>query len=154
MRKPFSMLAVVLAIVALSTGVALGGPKGTDRPLKSSGSAISTFDLVNGTFVTDGTAQVTHLGRSTFHLDGVLTGATTSTFTGTIVAANGDTLTTSGTTALTGPTTFTALETITGGTGRFAGASGTFTDTGTAVPDPSNPNRFSFTFTSTGTISY
>jgi len=154
MRKLLSMLAVVLAIAALSTGVALGGPKGTDRPVKGSGSGTTTFDFVNGTFVTDGTAQFTHLGRTTFHLDGVLTGPTTSTFTGTVVAANGDTLTTSGTGTLTSPNTFTNLETFTGGTGRFAGASGTSTDTGTAVFDPSNPTRVSLTFTTTGTITY
>jgi hypothetical protein len=153
MRKFFAMLAVVLAIAALSTGVALGSPHGTDRPLKGSGSAVNTF-AVNGTFVGEGSAQITHLGRSSVHIEGVLTGATTSAFTTTVVAANGDTLTTSGTGALTGPSTFANLETITGGTGRFAGASGTFTDTGTFVLDPSNPNRVSLTFTLTGTISY
>ena len=84
----------------------------------------------------------------------MITGPTTASFTATVVAANGDTLTTSGTNVLTGPTTFTNFQTITGGTGRFAGASGSFTDTGTNAPDPSNPNGFTITFTSTGTISY
>ena len=152
MRKFFSMLAVVFAIAALSTGVAVGAPGGTDRPLQVSGSAVNTIDFVNGTFVGEGSAQITHLGRSTIHIDGVLTGPTTSAFTTTVVAANGDTLTTSGTGALTGPNTFTNLQTITGGTGSFAGATGAFTDTGTFALDPSN--RSTITFTSTGTISY
>ncbi len=45
-------------------------------------------------------------------------------------------------------------ETIIGGTGRFAGATGTMTETGTTVIDPANPLAFTGTWEATGTISY
>ena len=155
MRKVFSIFVLVLAVLALSTSIAFAGPNGTDRPFKTTSlSGVGTVDPVTGTFVIDGTAQEAHLGRSTFHVDGVFTGPNTASFTATIVATNGDTLTTSATNFATGPTTFTNFQTITGGTGRFAGATGSFTDTGTTLLDPSNPTSFTITLTSTGTISY
>ncbi len=156
MRKLAALL-IVLAVSVLGTGEAFGAAKGTDRPFKGSGSGSGIATVVGGEirFTIDGTGHFSHLGKSTFHVDGVCTNAdcTTFSFTVTIVAANGDTLTGSSTSTGTA-TTFTNLETYTGGTGRFAGASGTSTSTGTIVPDPSNPLAFTITFTSRGTISY
>ena len=79
-----------------------------------------------------GTGTATYLGKytehATFQVD-VRTGSATGT--ATFTAANGDTLTASvvGQGTSTGPTTRSIVEvyTITGGTGRFAGATGTLT---------------------------
>ncbi len=156
MRKLASLF-IVLAVTVLGTGVAFGAAHGTNRPIKSSGTGSGVITLTNdgATYVIDGTLHSSHLGKSTFHVDGICTNAdcTTSVFTNTIVAANGDTLTSSSTSTGTADT-FTNLDTTTGGTGRFAGASGSTTTTGTSVADPNDPFAFSITFTSSGTISY
>ena len=83
----------------------------------------------------DFTGHLSPLGADTGYdnLTFTLTGPSTFTYTGTrtFVAANGDTLFS----AITWQGTFTSTathstetDTITGGTGRFAGASGTYTD--------------------------
>ena len=87
---------------------------------------------------------------------------------GTVTAANGDTISTVfgaefGSTAscpivgiLSGPFSF--AESVTGGTGRFAGASGTYTSSGcfSIDFDVTSPTLFSFsvTYSNVGTISY
>lgn len=155
LRRLVFLSGLVLAIAALSPVAALGAAKGgTNRPIKGSGSGTGVAS-VDGTYTIDGKGNFSHYGRSTFHVDGVCTNAdcTTSTFTNTIVTANGDKVTSSSTSAGTA-TTFTNLDTTTGGTGRFAGASGTSITTGTTVADASNPLVFHITFTSRGTISY
>ena len=80
----------------------------------------------------DGTGTATYLGKYTEHI--VMTvhlPTLSSTGTATFTAANGDTLTASvlGQATRTGPTTLSIVEnyTITGGTGRFADATGNFT---------------------------
>ena len=83
--------------------------------------------------VLTGTGQATHLGRftATFNFDIHLGVMRPSTTTGsfTLIAANGDsisgTLTGQGT-ALNGVVTIVETATITGGTGRFANATGSF----------------------------
>jgi hypothetical protein len=159
MRKLASLFMVVaVAVAVLGTGVAVAAADGTSRPIKSRGSGSGLTTLVGGvpaTYVIDGTLHGSHVGRSTFHVDGICTNptCTTSTFTTTIVAANGDTLTSSSTSTGTA-TTFTNLDTNTGGTGRFAEARGHTITTGTSVTDPSNPLAFTITFRSRGTIRY
>jgi hypothetical protein len=80
------------------------------------------------------------------------------TATGTIVAANGDELftTTSGTGTFGPPITTASTTTITGGTGRFADASGTLSGTGpsTLVSIIGSTETVTATGSSTGTISY
>ena len=80
----------------------------------------------------DGTGTATYLGKYTEHITMQIFLATlSSTGTATFTAANGDTLiaTVIGQATRTGPTTLSIVEvyTITGGTGRFADATGTFT---------------------------
>lgn len=140
--------------MVLGTGQAFGAAKGTSRPIKGSGTGAGYATVANGviTLTVDGTQQLSHLGRSTFHFDGVCTNADCTGYDATTlyVAANGDTFTTF--VSVTPGSGYT--ETITGGTGRFVGATGAMTETGTTVSDPSNPLAFTTTFKITGTISY
>ena len=148
MRKLLvSLASLLMMLVALSGSAAFGASNGTDRPWKASGSAEGIVTPgAPVTTHTEGTSTNTHLGRSTFVVDGVCLNedCSSDTFTFTIVAANGDTLRASGA----GDTA-----TFTGGTGRFAGASGTVTTT-TPTFAFTDPLHFHFTFTQTGTISY
>jgi hypothetical protein len=128
-----------LALVAPQAGVAKTG--GGDRPLKGKGTQTVTFSVATTPFPAslEGTARVSHLGKSTItsSFTILLTGPSTFSVAGTatIVAANGDQLFTSftGTGQSTGAfsigqiTETTAIHTLTGGTGRFTDASGTFT---------------------------
>jgi hypothetical protein len=84
------------------------------------------FGTVNGS----ATGTGTHLGEFTVAFPHTVNFATrTGVGTYTFTAANGDTLTASFTGAATGSPQVSIVEhaTVTGGTGRFAGATGTFT---------------------------
>ena len=126
----------VLAVALPGSAVAKQG--GTDRPVKGSGTGTTTVDLATLAASGQRTAIISHLGRTTWseNFTVTLTGATTFTTTGTatFVAANGDQLfatqTGSGTSTGIGvgeTIDVTNVYTITGGTGRFADASGTLT---------------------------
>jgi len=99
--------------------------------------------------------QLAHLGRTTAIAEQIVVqGAPLSTASNTTVytGANGDQLfvTWTGTASSSGPdATFSGPETITGGTGRFAGASGSTWVSGTA-----SFATMTGQFTSVGTISY
>ena len=102
---------------------------GSDLPFNGRYEGLETVGTVPSQHHLDATGNATHLGRFTATADWTLAmpaGFGTSTWT----AANGDELSTSFTrqAVVTPPTiTFTETHTITGGTGRFANASGTFT---------------------------
>jgi hypothetical protein len=129
------VLSMVVALFALSPTAALGKAKGTDRPVRGTSTSTTTLDTATGTGTVAGSGHLSHLGRSTFTNDitsFTSTGPDTFSFTLTaiIVAANGDkvftTATGAGTSTATGSES-TLVSTITGGTGRFADASGTIT---------------------------
>nr|MDQ3569330.1 hypothetical protein [Actinomycetota bacterium] len=122
-------------------------------------------EVVPPNVIITGTAegQASHLGRSTatFSIAVSLartdvpncpTPGTTEIYTATLTAANGDTITLEGTGygCQTSPTTLAVVDTVTvtGGTGRFEGASGSLT-VQTAVDQPSGTE----TFTVDGTLS-
>jgi autotransporter adhesin len=163
-RRLILISGLVLAVVAMSPAAAMGAAKGTDRPLKGTSTGTNTVNLVTGAATNESSGHLSHLGAVTG--TGVqtitLTGPNTFSFTGagTTVAANGNKLfaTTSGTGTLTstGSAMATTVNTITGGTGRFAGASGTFTVTSvsTLVSIVGSIETFAFTSTTTGQISY
>jgi hypothetical protein len=172
MRRMLVLMSLlVLAVVA--PGAALAKKGGTDRPWKGNGSGTTTFSIAtlpSFPASSEGTARLSHLGKtshsSTFTI--TLTGAGTFTVTGTqtLVAANGDTLTLSftGSGTLTGAfgpgqTSETMVTwTVTGGTGRFDDASGTLT--GTVLTELVSVDLATLTatgtqtFTAKGKISY
>jgi hypothetical protein len=134
---------LILALGVLAPVGALGKAGGTDRPVKGTASGTVTGTLTSPLGITiDLTGKVTHLGKYSAHIDavGVISGGEVvvdGTFT--VVAANGDQLT--GTATTTTPLsqlaevhTTTAFLTITGGTGRFADASGTITSQNLETP--------------------
>jgi hypothetical protein len=128
---------VGLTLATLSPAVASADAGGTDRPMKGTISGIVTLTATTGSFEGGGTGQNSHLGSFTAHQKGSITppttpnGAYTGNSTWSIVAADGDTLTGTATLTVEGPPagthTTTQISTITGGTGRFADATGTFT---------------------------
>jgi hypothetical protein len=131
--------AFILALLALAAGVtaspALGKAGGTDRPLHGTSTSTTTVDLATGTGSVVGSGELSHFGRFTFTNDitsFTVTGADTFslTLTAVLVAANGDeahtTATGTGTLSATG-SELTLVSTGVGGTGRFAGSSGTTT---------------------------
>jgi hypothetical protein len=155
-------LLVALAVIAPVPATAKRG--GTDRPLQGSGSATALVDVATGVSSNQGTARLSHLGKTTFSLDFLVTliGPPTNLIegTGTFVAANGDALFVSftGTSELSpsGASDETLAFTITGGTGRFADASGTFTVRNHSEPVSIAGTLLTLqqTFTLEGRISY
>lgn len=159
-----SCVAILVAVAPAQTVAKHGG---TGRPLRGAGAGTSTVDLATAIATSQGTARFSHLGKTTFALSAqvTITGPNTIALSGagTFVAANGDELhtTLTGTGTFTGigpPSTahYTLVLTVTGGTGRFADASGTITasvdqedvsQTGTVIGTRE-------TFTAQGTLSY
>ena len=140
LRKLIVSSTLALAVIALGPIAAQGASKGTDRPLKGTFTTTVISNVATQTTTVDGTFRLTHLGKGTSHQDTTtssITGNTAvNTGTATYIAANGDRLYTT----VVGTVTFTPtgsdasfVDTITGGTGRFADARGTFTRTGVAV---------------------
>jgi hypothetical protein len=132
---------VLLAVAAFSPAAALAAAHGTDLPLKGTSTGSLTASFATGAATSSFTGHLSHLGAITGGDVETLTatGPTTFTYTGTdaLVAANGDELfsTFSGSGIFTSATTTqsTQVNTITGGTGRFADASGTFAITISSV---------------------
>jgi hypothetical protein len=162
LRKLIFLSGLVLAVVALSPAAAMGAAKGTDRPLKGTTTSTTTINLITGAGTTVSSGQMSHLGAVTGSQNAqfALVGPNGFSFMGTstTVAANGDELftTVSGAGTLGPPVQSTAVYTITGGTGRFADASGTFTNTAisTSVSIVGSTETVTSTHTLEGTISY
>jgi hypothetical protein len=123
-------------------------------PLRGTLEGLLTSSVVTPPFVTnltEGTGHATHLGRFTLEIPHVVN-MTTRIATGTyeFTAANGDTLVASYTglaTPITGGLSVVDSATITFGTGRFAGATGSFT-----VERVFTPSTLVTTGSFTGTI--
>ena len=175
-RRPFLFLMLVAVVVVIVPPAALAGARGTgrgpkaphqplkalDRPLKGRSTGINTVNLQTGAATYESSGHLSHLGAvtGTGVQTIIFTGPNTLRFTGTgtTVAANGDELfaTISGTGTVTSTAAATTLNTITGGTGRFAGATGTFTVTSVSKPISAVGPIVTFAFTSTteGYVSY
>jgi hypothetical protein len=152
-KRTVRVVVCILIVVGALATIAVpahAAKDGTDRPWKGSGSVTGTFTLGSPiTVVSVGTVNVTHLGRSAYSnvVTCSATGCANATTVVTIVAANGDTVFGSGVV-----TNGATRVTITGGTGRFAGASGYYDVAGTTVF--TGPLTFTLTFTQSGTVSY
>ena len=134
MKKKFgsTVIALLLLAVLASTTLAAGE---REFQLKGSLEASETQQVVFPTAFIDltGTGNATHLGRFTLNLEAELNLPTLSaTGSATLVAADGSTLFLEGTgqgtpTDVPGIVSIVETFTITGGTGRFAGATGNVT---------------------------
>lgn len=132
-----ALLVLIAGVVAfVVTALSPSAAHGAVRPLNGTGTGTATLSLATGAETADFSGHLSPLGAETGYDQGTLTltGASTFTYTGTrtFMPANGDKLFS----AISGKGTFTRTtakatetDTITGGTGRFAGASGTYTDT-------------------------
>ena len=124
----------VAAASSVSLFTVVGGAGAAQTPYKGTVRASETVVVVTppASLTPDGVGTSTDLGKFTEHVVMTIDLRTmSSTGAATFTAANGDTLTASvvGQATPTAATTFSIVEvyTITGGTGRFAGATGTFT---------------------------
>ena len=163
LRRLFFLSSLVLAVAALSPAAAQGAATGTDRPLKGTLTTTVVANAATGVAIVDGNFRLTHLGNGTVHQEtttvSFIGNTAVNTGTATYVAANGDKVFTT----VVGTVTFTSsgseatfVDTIIGGTGGFADASGTFTRTGVAVFVSVVPPIITQTGTATaeGQISY
>ena len=128
----------------------------TKHPFRCKGTGAASFDAKTKSFVGDWThATCTHLGV-TRHPFKVTPGSNDRSFT--LTGANGDTPsgTSTETTTPVGPNTLKATDhlTVTGGTGLFAGATGSLRSTGTTTFLPGTPVHYRIDFIIVGTISY
>ena len=120
--------AVSLASVAVSAVAAETPFKGTANAVETSEFAFPILSVTR-----DGTGTATYLGKYTSHLTAQVNVLTShATGAATFTAANGDTLTAtvdgqSTPTTIPGVISIVETYTITGGTGRFADATGTIT---------------------------
>jgi hypothetical protein len=124
----------LVAAFAVSLASIVASAVAAETPFKGKLNAVETSHLVFpiASVNREGTGTATYLGKYTEHATlqvNVLT--MSSTGAATFTAANGDTLsaTVVGQATRIGPTVLSIVEvyTITGGTGRFAGATGNFT---------------------------
>ena len=131
-RRPLFLAVIAAAGVSLASIAA--SAVAAETPFKGTVNAEETVvpSPPTASLTRDGTGTATYLGRYTEHIVMTINLPTlSSTGTATFTAANGDTLTATvlGQATRTGPTTLSIVEvyTITGGTGRFADATGNFT---------------------------
>jgi hypothetical protein len=154
MKKLILALAA-LAVVAFAPATALGKKGGTDRPAKA---AYSGTTVVTPTGPTGSDIEFTGTGRAAHGGKGTLESKGTSEFTSMTTFANGDqqfsTEVGTGTINADGSVVIEITSTITGGTGRFEGASGTSTGTISNVQSSDPAVTFDTTVSTSGTISY
>jgi hypothetical protein len=163
-RFPLLLLVAGASLAGAQPALATAGPEPKLVPFHGSLAGTSEIQVAPPRLFIAGTGagHATHLGATdwTFNevvtLGQVVTGCptlgTTASYTGTLTAANGDTITVvgSGTGCPTSPTTATIVDvfTVTGGSGRFEGATGNFASV-TFVDQPTK----SFVLTFDGALS-
>ena len=137
MKKTFGSIVIALLLLITLVSTTLAAPRVAEKEflLKGSFDATETQQVVPPIAYVDatGVGNATHLGLFTYHLQAELFLPTlTATTSATLTAANGDMIFGEGTgqgtpTATPGIVSIVETYTITGGTGRFAGATGNFT---------------------------
>jgi hypothetical protein len=137
MKKIYSSTVIVLLLVLFLAGTTLAAPAAGDRELLLKGSVQATETQQGAPpkihVNLNGSGNATQLGLFTYSLQAELTvPALSATSSATFIAADGSTLLAEGTgqgtpTGTPGVISIVETMTITGGTGRFEGASGNFT---------------------------
>ena len=152
MRTTVASFGVVLALLAFGLSRELyAGPGGTNRPFKGDAEGMVIGVSPEGALVVESTGTATHLGKYTrteyIFIDGF-------DISGTIVftGANDDQLWVTFEGAFTSPTTAEGTYTFVGGTGQFAGATGTADFEATTATTPDGVTHAAITFD--GSISY
>jgi hypothetical protein len=167
MRKAIMFASLMLAMVILTPASALAKSKGTNRPFKVTVSMTSVSNLETSTNHYEGTITGSHFGKGTIEGNGSFSFNEFDSFnygdSFVITAANGDKLFgESKGTVTAGPEGFLVSsdvnveQPITGGTGRFAGASGVLTGTYPEVVTSFEGPLLTFNVTGStvGSISY
>jgi hypothetical protein len=167
MRRVRGVVVLSFAVAIVATGPAGAAANNPTRPIKGSRSDTLTLNPTTGVGTTVGSGHLSHLGTwtSSDQVQFVPTGATTFIFFTTapsaLVTASGAelfvTASGSGQTNGDGTSTSETTYTITGGTDRFADATGTLTETlhSTLIGlDASGNQIFHDEANSSGTISY
>jgi len=130
--KPITKTITYLQLAALCFATAVAGPnlRAKEKDVKGSIASVETFDFTTGQVDGSGTGVASHLGRFTYTYHFVVhvlsTGIAVGVGTAEFTAANGDSFSTEIAAESAGPQDILEHHTIVGGTGRFAGASGTF----------------------------
>ena len=153
------LVVMLIAMGTIGIGANSASAAGDQVPFRASYSGTAAFNSATGTALFTGTGIASYLGRST-NVNHITVSGPASCPGGfaninveTLTAANGDTLVLTGPHDQACPTGPTAVHgtgdwTVTGGTGRFAGATGHGTFDGGA-----DFNQGTFSFQLTGTIS-
>jgi hypothetical protein len=138
----------LLAALAMSAGVAAPARAAEQVPFKGQEAVVLSLqpspDPSLLYFFMSGTGVATHLGQYTtsgHHFFDPTTGCTLGGES-TITAANGDRLFATYTVCIVSAPSLLGEWTITGGTGRFAGATGSYTAIGAFGPGPEVPTTF------------
>lgn len=129
------MALAVIGLALLVANPASAHSRCKDRPVKGSLSAVLKVDVATGNLTAEAKGVMSHVGRFTGYQEGRIEpqpdGSLRVLTTFRIVAANGDEIVGTATSTPDGapnvPHTTTQILTITGGTGRFAKASGQLT---------------------------
>jgi hypothetical protein len=114
-------LACAMAVLPVSSSV------GAASSAKLKGKGSGTLTLNGNSFTIDGTVKIAKVGAVPFHSEGATTGGKSAAYTTTFTAPNGDTITTSSTGSVKSTKlgrVFITRDTVIGGTGRFADATG------------------------------
>jgi hypothetical protein len=135
MRGRLTLLLAVAVVGLIVAPTSAAACRGKDRPIAGTASGTNAINLAAGTFTSDATGHVAHLGRTSFHIQGTFgftaSGVAVSGLM-TLTSASGDRLTGAfdgtGTTGA-GTIDITATVRVTGGTGRFAHARGSLSGT-------------------------
>ena len=137
MKKTFVSTVVAVLLLIVLASIAFAAPAAAERQLVLKGSfdAVETHEFGPGIMFVDatGVGNATQLGLFTYDLQAqVSLPSLAATASATLIAANGDMIFGEGVgqgTPTADPNVVSIVETytITGGTGRFAGATGSFT---------------------------
>jgi hypothetical protein len=121
--KP-ALLALTL-VLTLGTTHSLARPNGVARPFKGDAQSLVTGEQEDGALILESVGNATSLGKFTKTESLYVNALPTISGKAVFTAANGDRVCAEYVGGFTSPTTAEGVYTITGGTGRFAGATGT-----------------------------